>query len=179
MKKPEITFLAILLITALASCRKTPDYVPVPYACGCGGVTWQCLGLALLDAIYLLTDSTEADSRRYYITADVNIEGEFGTHGLNTIIEIPDIDGGGTFYIDEEDNEFEFAALIEEFNVNDPLDSLREFIPIEGLVQVIPAPITGGTETVSFQMVLNEIEDGVPVGNDINYSGSFTVYIED
>jgi hypothetical protein len=179
MSKHRFTLFVIVLSAAIASCRKTPDYLPVPYACGCGGVTWQGAGLALLDANYILVDSTVEDSRRYYITADVIVEGEFGTHGLNTTIEIPDIDGGGTFYIDAEDNEFEFAALIEEFNVNDPLDSLRQFVPIEGLVQVISAPITGGTETISFQMVLNELEDGEPVGNDINYSGSFTVYIED
>ncbi|MFM9984991.1 MAG: hypothetical protein ACKVOK_07125 [Flavobacteriales bacterium] len=179
MRKIKVTLLAIVITAVIASCRKTPDYVAVPYACNCGSVAWQGLGLSLLDANYILSDSTVEDSRRYYITADVNVEGEFGTHGLNTIIEIPDIDGGGTFYIDSEDNEFEFAALIEEFNVNDPLDSLRQFVPIEGLVQVISAPITGGTERISFQMVLNEIEDGEPVGNDINYSGSFTVYIED
>ncbi|MFN0032575.1 MAG: lipoprotein [Flavobacteriales bacterium] len=178
--KRAFTFLSFAVAVAmLAGCRKTPDYLPVPYACLCGNVTWQGMAINLLDANYILTDSTVAESRRYYITADVIVQGEFDTHGLNTIIEIPDLDGGGTFYLDEEDGEFEFAALIEEFNVNDPLDTLRQFAPKEGLVQVIAAPISGGTETVNFQMVLNELENGVAVGADIIYSGSFSVYIND
>lgn len=179
MKKSIYFFSGALLVLIFSACQKTPDYVPVPYACNCGAVNWLTGNIALLDANYILTDSTEEESRRYYITGNALLEGEMGTHGLNTIIEIPDIDGGGNFYIDEEDGEFEFAALIEEFNTNDPLDSLREYVPIEGVVQVIAAPISGGTETVNFQMVLRELEDGELVGADINYSGSFSVYIED
>ncbi len=179
MKKTYFFLSLIALSLGFVACKKTPDYLPLPYACLCGSVTWQGAALSLLDANYILADSTIDESRRYYITADVIVEGEFEAHGLNTTIEIEDIDGGGTFYIDEQDLEFEFAALIEEFNVNDPLDSLRQFAPIEGVVQVIAAPIGGGTERISFQMVLNELEDGEFVGNDINFSGSFEVYIND
>jgi hypothetical protein len=179
MKKTTFLLSALTLLFVFAGCKKTPDYVPVPYACGCGALNWQGASLSILDANYILTDSTEFESRRYYITADVPVSGEYEAHGLNTIVEIDDIDGGGNFYVQESSGLEEYRCVIQEFNANDPTTVLRELVPVEGTLNVVAAPITGGNETVSFQMVLRELDNGTLVGPDVNYSGNFVVYIND
>jgi hypothetical protein len=176
MKK--IYFLSIVIISslALASCRKSPDYVAEPYFCDCGKFKWQNVEYDLLGVNYILSDSTEFESRRYYITADVALEGEAQTHGLSAWIEIPDLDGGGQFVINPTGDQ-EFVALVDEFNLNDPIDTLRQYVPVNAVVQVSQAPLSGGDEKVQFQMTLNQMVDGVLIPGDINCSGTFTVYI--
>jgi hypothetical protein len=179
MKKIYLFLTIITLTTAIAGCKKTPDYVPMPYSCGCGTINWQGASLSVLDANYILTDSTLAESRRYYITADVPVLGEYEAHGLNTIVEIDTLDGGGNFYVQESSGLEEYRCVVQEFNANDPTTILRELVPVEGTLNVVTAPITGGNETISFQMVLREYYEGNLVGPDINYSGNFVVYIND
>lgn len=163
--------------TLILSCRKTDDYVAQPYKCNCGTLTWQGVQYDLLGVNYILSDSTEAESRRYYLTSDVALEGESQAHGLSAWIEIPDLDGGGQFNIDPIDGLNEFSAWVDEFNLNDPIDTLRQYMPVNAVVQVTEAPITGGTETVTFLLTLNEVVNGSPIPGDINCSGTFTVYI--
>ncbi|MFM7729973.1 MAG: hypothetical protein ACKO6L_02950 [Flavobacteriales bacterium] len=170
-----VTVLGVLIFAA--ACKKTPDYMPQPYKCGCGSVDWQGTTYDLLSASYILSDSTVSDSRRYYFTSDVGLTGEYQTHGLSGWIEIPELDGGGRFEIDAQTNLAEFQAWVDEFNVNDPTDTLRQFVPINAVVQVVAAPVTGGTETVSFLLTMNQLENGIPVPGDVNCSGSFTVQI--
>ena len=161
----------------LFSCKKTPDYVAVPYDCACGSLSWQGEEYPLLGTTYILTDSTNNRSRRYYITTDVSLEGETATHGLSAWIEIPNIGNGGNFSIDAQSGESEFQAWVDELNPNDPTDTLRQYVPVNAVVQVGAAPVTGGVETVNFQFTLNQLEEGAPVPGDINCSGSFTVTI--
>jgi len=161
----------------LFSCKKTPDYVAVPYDCACGSLSWQGEEYALLGTTYILTDSTNNRSRRYYITTDVSLEGEANTHGLSAWIEIPNIGNGGNFSIDAQSGESEFQAWVDEFNPNDPTDTLRQYVPVNAVVQIGAAPVTGGVETVNFQFTLNQLEEGAPLPGDINCSGSFTVNI--
>jgi hypothetical protein len=167
----------IFAVLVLAACKKTPDYVAVPYDCACGALKWQGMDYALLDANVIQSDSDLFESRRYYITANVELEGEVGTHGLNTWIEIPDLDGGGTFQINQQNNLDELTAWVDEFNLNDPIDTLRQYVAVEAVVQVQEAPITGGTENVNFFLTLNEVIDGVTIPGDVTYSGSFTVNV--
>jgi hypothetical protein len=170
--------LLILLASAMLiwSCKKTPDYEPNPYTCKCGNVEWQGTSYDLLGANYILSDSTVADSRRYYVTADVAIEGETQTHSLSMWIEIDSLDGGGQFVI-EPDGESQFKAWVDEFNLNDPIDELRQYIPVNAVISVAQAPSNGGDEKVFFQLTLNELLNGSPISGDINCSGEFTVYI--
>jgi len=161
----------------VVSCKKTPDYVAVPYDCACGSLSWQNEEYPLLGTTYILTDSTNAKSRRYYITADVSLEGEAATHGLSAWLEVPDIGNGGNFVIDAQSGESEFFAWVDEFNPNDPTDTLRQYIPVNAVLQIGAAPASGGIETVNFQLTLNQLEDGEPVPGDINCSGNFTVTI--
>lgn len=161
----------------IASCKKSPDYVPNPYKCNCGSVTWQDIAYELLGVNYILADSLEPESRRYYFTGNVAIEGETQTHTLSAWIEIPDLDGGGQFRINPQTGDEEFTAWVDEFNLNDPIDELRQFVPVNAVVQVTQAPLSGGTETVAFQMTLNEVIDGTVIPGDVNLAGDFSVYI--
>ena len=164
------------VLMGLISCKKTPDYVAAPYDCTCGSLTWQGEEYPLLGTTYILTDSTNARSRRYHITADVLPEGEYGPHGLSAWIEIADIGNGGGFILTGP-NVGGFSARIDEYNPNDPTDTLRQYIPVSGSVQVGAAPVTGGTESVSFQLTLNQLDGDLPVPGNISVSGSFSVGI--
>lgn len=175
MRKSVIFSLLVICAIAISSCKKSPEYTPTPFACACGNLSWQDQPYELLGANYILADSTEPESRRYYVTADVSIEGETQAHGLSIWIEIPSLNGGGQFDINATLNEFE--AWVDEYNLNDPIDTLRQFVPVNAVVQVSEAGLSGGTETVSFLLTLNELNNGVPIPGDVNCSGSFSLYI--
>jgi hypothetical protein len=177
MRKNLFFFGVIVSLLFAVSCKKTPDYVAVPFDCACGSVVWQGVDYPLLGTSYILTDSTNSASRRYYLTADVSLDGEEVTHGLSAWIQIPDIGSGGSFTIDAQSGENEFQAWVDEFNPNDPTDTLRQYVPVNAVVQVGAAAPAGGVETVSFLLTLNQLQDGEPVPGDINCSGSFTVNI--
>lgn len=178
MKLHYLLGLFLTVSIAFSSCKKTPDYVPEPYACECGALTWQGAEYKLLDAEQIRTTDASAYSRRYYITANVAIEGEEQTHNVNTWIEIGDVTShsNGIFNIDANSQTTEFLAKIDEYNLNDPFFILRQYGVRQGVVRVSPAPLLGGQETVSFQFVLGEINSsGNMYGPDVTYSGSFTV----
>lgn len=177
MKKIYLYAWAIFGLMLISSCKKSPDYVANPYKCNCGKFTWQDVSYDLLGTNYILSDSAEMESRRYYITGNVALEGETQTHTLSAWIEIPDLDGGGQFRINPQTGDEEFTAWIDEFNLNDPIDSLRQYVPVNAVVQVSQAPLLGGTETVAFQMTLNEVIDGTVIPGDVNLAGDFSVYI--
>ena len=175
MRSVVVVFLVAIFSLVFSSCKKTPEYVAAPYACG--SLSWQGEEYPLLGTTYILTDSTNAKSRRYYITTDVSLEGEAATHGLSAWIEVDDVGNGGNFAIDAQSGESEFVAWVDEFNPNDPTDTLRQYVPVNAVLQIGAAPISGGIETVNFQFTLNQLEDGEPVPGDINCSGNFTVTI--
>ena len=172
--RSSLSFCAIILgLVAIVSCKKTPEYIAIPYKCECGNLTWQGAEYPVLGTTYILTDSTNAKSRRYHITADVLPESEDGPHGLSLWIELDDIGNGGGFVF----GGGAFSALVDEYNPNDPTDTLRQYIPVSGSVQIGAAPITGGSESVSFQLTLNQLENNVPVAGNSSCSGNFVVGI--
>lgn len=178
MKLRYILGLLFVSTFIFSGCKKTPDYVPEPHACNCGNLNWHGAEYPLLDAEHIRTDDTVPYSRRYYITANVALEGEELTHNVNTWIEIPDVlmNSNGLYSIDVNTGAVEFMAKIDEFNLNDPFFNLRGYAVRQGVVRVSPAPLLGGTETVSYQFILGELNSaGIPVGPDITYSGTFTV----
>lgn len=178
MKFQHYTSLLIVAVLIISGCKKTPEYVPTPHKCECGTMTWQGVEYQLLDAEHIRTMQDSAYSRRYYITANVALEGEEQTHNVNTWIEIPNVrnTSNGLFYIDSAIDTVEFSAKVDEFNLNDPFYSLRQYGVRQGVVRVGPAPLWGGTETVSFQLILGEYNSGgVMMGPDITYKGAFTV----
>jgi hypothetical protein len=167
--------ICVLALVGLNSCKKSTEYIPVPYACGCGGVKWRGSSFDLLDANYILADSTVALSRKYYVTADVREEGEELTHSVSMLLEIPNVEDG-VFYVD--DSNSDFTADVDERDDNQMILSRRRYKAIEGIIQVNPA-IFGGIEKVVFTLVLKELdEDGNLVGSELNFSGSFRLDID-
>ncbi len=172
----------LILFTAAAlffnGCKKTPDYIPEPHKCECGSLVWQGKEHQLLDAEHIRSNAGVPYSRRYYITANVALEKEEETHNVNTWIEIPDViaHSNGLYNIDVNTQTNEFTASVDEFNLNDPFFHLRKYGVRQGVVRVSPAPLNGGTEQVSFQLILGEYNSsGVLTGPDITYSGSFSL----
>ena len=180
-----IRFLILVALAAsFGGCKKSEDYVPMPYACNCGTLKWQGATAQLMDVNYILADSTVSTSRRYYVTANVKDATETGVHSLSAWIEVPDVSMGPNFEVDLEPDSgepvTEFSAWIDELNVNDPIDSLRSFIPVNGVLQIGPAPATGGTERVNFIFTMNEVdEDGDLIDIPVVLNGSFSLRIED
>ena len=151
----RLTISLCAILVAIVSCKKTPDYVAEPYKCECGNLTWQGAEYPLLGTTYILTDSTNAKSRRYHITADVLPEDEAGPHGLSLWIELDDIANGGEFVY----GGGAFSAQVDEYNPNDPTDVLRTYLPVvSSEVRISAAPISGGSESVNFNFELNQIE---------------------
>ena len=162
--------LTLISMLTLSGCQKNPEFVNPVYACGCGALNWTGVEYPLLDANYIVPDSLEETSRRYYITSDVAVE------GVNVIIEVNDA-LESVFYVGDDDEDAILNVLIHEINDNDPILPLRTFVPIDGVVQIVPA-ILGGTETVSFNLVVRELYDGDLVGFEKSLTGNLSVYVD-
>jgi hypothetical protein len=166
--------LAILsIILTFSSCKKSPEYVPEPYACDCGDYTWQGSSYNLLSANYIIPDSLNSLSRRYYITADIRAEGEVDARNVNLIIESPDV-----IYsiLDLDDENFEFSAFAQEVNQNDELLPVREYAAITGRIRVTPA-IFGGIEPVEYSLTMREVVNEELVGAPFTFTGKFQVNV--
>jgi hypothetical protein len=172
-----ILLMIVLVIGTFTACHKTEEYIPVPYDCKCGKFTWRGTSFDLLDANYILADSTVMLSRKYYITADVQGEDEDLTHTVSMTIDIANV-GSGLFYIDaDEEEEDDFAATVYERNDNAIVRPFRTYRPIQGLVQVSPA-FLGGPENVQFNLILKEVDDnGNMVGFEFSFTGTFKVNV--
>ncbi|MEY3398041.1 MAG: hypothetical protein RL220_635 [Bacteroidota bacterium] len=169
-----LPFLAILGVSALFSgCKKTPDYVNPVYSCGCGAMSWVGTQYPLLDANYIIPIEGEALSRRYYCSADVQIEGETGTHNVNLIIEISDV-SESVIYVGDDEVEMEIVA--HEVNENDPILPVRTYVATDGVVQISPA-LLGGNEPVSFNLIVRELYDGDLVGFEKALTGNLNVLV--
>jgi hypothetical protein len=165
-----ILFLAIVTF-AFAGCKKSEEFTNPVYDCDCGSVKWNGENYPLLMAEYVRSNPENIFSRRYYVTADLRGEGDTEPHNLSIQIGIDSL-GGSVFYIPEND----VFNLFEEVNNGDELLPYRSYACTNGVINVTPA-ILGGTESVSFQMILRETVDGAFVGFDIPVSGSFEVDI--
>ena len=171
--KVKSIVLVLGISSLLLSCKKTEEYVPEPYKCDCGQMTWQGSTYDLLDANYVRLIEEEELSRRYYITAEVKSSAESKPHSVNFYIEIPDVTSS-IFDLTEDD--IEFAAKAEQVNQNDPLLPLRTFEAQSGRVVVSPA-FLGGTENVQFSVILQETFNGSNVGGPVPISGNFKVEV--
>lgn len=167
-------FLTVVLAGLLSSCKKTEEYVPVPYECKCGSMNWRGKSFDLLDANYILADSTVMLSRQYYITADVKGTDDILTHTVSMTLKIDDV-GTGLFYMDSDGADF--LAVVYERDDNAVIRPRRTYRPVQGIVQVSPAFI-GGTEPVQFNLILREVDDsGNFVGFEFSFTGSFKVKV--
>ncbi|MFM7106764.1 MAG: hypothetical protein ACKOW8_14725 [Flavobacteriales bacterium] len=171
--KQNYKYLMALLVLVVWGCQKTPDYVEQPYVCNCGSVTWSGGSYNLLASHQASADSTRLDYRRYHFSADVRLEGEEKSHSLSGWFELDDIGAGGQFVTNETIQEFQ--SQIYEYNLNGVDDTTRIFKPTSGSVSITKAAGAGATESVSFQLTLNEILDSTLSTNSVGCSGNFTI----
>lgn len=164
--------LLLIMMLFLAGCAKNEDFVNPEYMCECGTITWQGEEYPLLMAEYTQPDDDNILSRRYFLTADIRLEGETEAHNLNIQLGTDSVDQVVQFI--PEDEVFNY---FEEVNQNDELLPVRTYTCTNGVVNFSPA-FLGGTESVSFEMVLRETVNGQPVGFDISFKGNFSVEIQ-
>lgn len=169
--RPIPAFFAVFLFAIVfAGCKKSEEFVNPVHVCECGSLKWDGEEFQLLTANYVLSDTANFLSRRYYLSANVAVEGETETHNVNVILEVDSVDQS-IFFVETAEDLF---VRVENVNYNDPISVVRVFEPIQGQVLISPA-ILGGTETVSFNLILKENYNGNLVGFPVSFSGSFIV----
>ena len=169
--KKFLLFFSLVLGLAFVGCQKSEDFVNPEFMCECGSLNWNGQEYPLLMAEYVLEGEDLFLSRRYFLTTDIRLEGESKPHNLSFQLGIDSVDQA-VLYIPA-DTVFN---LVEEVDQNDELFPYRTYTGTNGIVNVNPA-ILGGTESVSFQIILRETVNGDTVGFDIPFSGNFTVDI--
>lgn len=172
MRKSVLALFVVATAMLFFGCAKNEDFVNPVYECECGTITWQGAEYPLLLAEYIQPDDDNFLSRRYFLTADVRLEGEVEPHNLSIQLGTDSVDQVVQFIPDDEVFNF-----FEEVNDNDQLLPYRTYVCTNGVVNFNPA-FLGGRESVSFEMILRETVDGDTVGFDIPFSGSFSVTIE-
>lgn len=151
-------------------CKKTPDPEDTSYKCECGKFTWQGTEYQLNDASYIQWDDTLWFTRDYYATAELREGNQFlPPNSLNLQMRFEDITPL-VFFADVDT----FDVLLQEINYDSPINTIRNFVPIEGVVNISPA-LPGATETISFNLVVKELVNGTPVGFPIPFTGSMRI----
>jgi hypothetical protein len=170
-KLKNIGVVVLVVLAVVVGCKKSEEFVNPVFQCLCGSITWYGEPFELLMAEYVLTNDTILVSRKYFVTADVTLEGETKAHNMYMTFEVDSVTQG-TFFVGDND----LTITMEEVNFNDPILPLRTFAPQEGALQIAPA-IFGGTESVSFSFSVKEVFNGQPVGFDIPISGNLSVEV--
>ena len=165
-----IIIIVVAAIT-LFGCKKSEDFVNPVFMCECGSVNWNGTEYPLLMAEYVNPIDTNLLSRRYYVTADVTLEGELEAHNFNMTIELDTVTQQ-VFLLPGDD----VQIFAEEVNFNDPIQTVRTFQADGGVIQVAAA-VLGGTESVNFNFTMQQTFDGIPFGVPIPVSGSMIVEI--
>jgi hypothetical protein len=172
MKKWLFVLAAVMLMVA-QGCQKNEEYTPEPYSCDCGSVRWGNVSYPLLDANYILVDTNEFFTRRYYITANTSAENSAVKESVSLIFEFPSVTFPIFNYLPEDP---EFACKVFVRNDADSFFELREFVPVAGEVLIDPA-LAGGSEKVVFDLSVREIIDGDTIGLPQTVKGNFTVFV--
>jgi hypothetical protein len=171
--KEKNNVLMWLLALCILGCQKTPEYVAEEFTCECGNISWLGASYKMLASHQASADSSRLDYRRYHFSGDVRVEGEENTHNLSGWFEVDDIGAGGEFLTDAVNQQFE--ATLYEYNLNGVADTTRVFVPVSGSLRVNKASGAGASESVTFQMTLNEVLDSTLSTSSVNCSGDFTV----
>ncbi|WP_306640028.1 hypothetical protein [Sanyastnella coralliicola] len=169
----RVLFLGLLtIIIGALGCAKNEEFVNPVYMCECGSVSWQGTAYPLQLAEYVQPDEDNFLSRRYYLTADIRLEGQTQPHTLAITLGTDSVDQVVQFI--PADTVFN---LVEEIDQNSQLLPYRTYVCTNGVVNFNPA-FLGGRESVAFEMILRETIGTDTVGFDIPFSGSFNVTIQ-
>ena len=162
--------IAAVLLTA---CSASEDYMPPVYSCDCGTLVLDGDSLQVLGAEFVyLQQEDSLFSRRYFVTADAQAEGESEEHGVSLILDVPNVQQGAVFY--PADGVF---TQIDETNFNVAFDTTQTFRITNGVASIMAAPLTGGEETVTLDFLIRREQNGELVGFERTLKGNFKLEI--
>ena len=175
MKRTAL-ILSIAAATGLSSCYESPEFINPVYNCECGAITLNGQPFPLKMAEAVVWDSLQPLSRRYHLVADMRdagqIEAHAPAHDFTVTLEFDSINRP-VFYIPTDG----IVHGMQEIDHSDEFFPVRDYVATNAVITPTPA-FLGGTETVSFEMLLKEAVNGNPVGFEIPFSGSFVVNID-
>lgn len=171
-----VAIASIIVAGALSSCSKTPDFINPVYDCACGTIEYKGESYALKMAEIVVPDTTNSLSRSYHIVADMRtpeeIDAHVPAHDVTFHMSFETLDDV-VFYLPQDS----VLHLVQEINHGDDLQGIVNYQGTNGVIQVNQA-ITGGEESVTFDMNLREVVDGSFVGFEVPFTGSFTSHLE-
>lgn len=169
-------FLSIAAAVGLSSCYESPEFINPVYTCACGDLTLNGQSFPLKMAEAVIWDSLQPLSRRYHLVADMRdagaIEAHAPAHDFTVTLEFDSINRP-VFYIPADG----IVHGMQEINQGDEFFPVKDYVATNAVITPTPA-FLGGTETVSFEMLIKESVNGTPVGFEVPFSGSFVVTID-
>ncbi len=170
-------FAALAITWSLATgCYKSPEFINPVYDCACGSIGFNDSDYNLKMAEAVVPDSLEPLSRSYHIVADLRtadeIDAHLPAHDLTFRFSFDVLDDE-VYYVQQE----EIEHLVQIINQGDDIFGVRDFKATDGSI-VIDRALSGGPETVEFNLTLREWVDSTLVGLPVGFTGSFTSNIE-
>ena len=99
MQRFSSLILPAIAAVLLTACSASEDYMPPVYSCDCGTLVLDGDSLQVLGAEFVyLQQEDSLFSRRYFVTADAQAEGESEEHGVSLILDVPNVQQGAVFY---------------------------------------------------------------------------------
>lgn len=173
MNRFSTLFLSAAVIL-LAACSTSEDYLPPAYTCDCGTLVLDGDSLEVLGAEFVYLPSEDSlFSRRYFVTADAQADGEIQEHGVSLTLDVPNVQQGAIFYPDSG-----IFTQVDETNFNVNFDTTQTYRITNGVASVIAAPLSGGEETVTLDFLIRRELDGELVGFERTLKGNFTVQVD-
>lgn len=161
-------------VVLLAACSTSEDYLPPAYTCDCGTLVLDGDSLEVLGAEFVhLPGEDSLFSRRYFVTADAQADGEIQEHGVSLTLDVPNVQQGAIFYPDSG-----VFTQVDETNFNVNFDTTQTYRITNGVASVIAAPLSGGEETVTLDFLIRRELDGELVGFERTLKGNFTVQVD-
>ena len=174
MKRFHALLLPAAVILLLSACSKSEDYVPPVYRCDCGTLVMDGDSLEVLGAEFVyLQQEDSLFSRRYFVTADARTADETEEHAVSLILDVPNVQLGNLFY--PLDGAF---TQVDETNFNVAFDTTQTFRITNGVASVLPAPLSGGEESVTIDFLMRREQNGELVGFEQTLKGNFTLDIQ-
>jgi hypothetical protein len=173
MKAIPALLLPATVALLFAACSTSEDYTPPVYKCDCGSLVLDGDSMEVLGAEFVyLQQQDSLFSRRYFVTADARTPDETEEHGISLILDVPNVQSGAMFY----PSEGVFTQL-DETNFNVAFDTTKTFRVTNGVASILAAPLTGGEESVTIDMLVRQEQNGELVGFERTLKGNFQLVV--
>lgn len=173
MKRISSLLLPAAAVLLLVACSKSEDYTPPVYKCDCGSLILDGDSLEVLGAEFVyLQQEDSLFSRRYFVTADARTEDETEEHAVSLILDVSNVQQGALFYPVEG-----LLTQVDETNFNVSFDTTQTYRVTNGVANVLPAPLTGGEESVTVDFLIRREQNGELVGFERTLKGNFQLEI--